>query len=78
MSQVFFKARLLTRALVQGEIYKSNHFVYVKGEGTTPKDKEEHKSFWVARILQVRAKDPQHVYALVSALHLYISFWPHS
>ncbi|RFU36110.1 hypothetical protein B7463_g280, partial [Scytalidium lignicola] len=55
--------------IIQGEIYKSNHFVYVKGEGTTPKDKEEHKSFWVARILQVRAKDPQHVYALVAWMY---------
>ena len=52
---------------VQGEVYKNNQFVYVRGE-TTPRDKavEEPKDFWVARILQVRAKNAQHVYALVS------------
>jgi hypothetical protein len=52
---------------VQGEVYKNNQFVFVRGEGT-PKDKaqeENLKDFWVARILQVRAKNAQHVYALV-------------
>ena len=58
---------MLTELIVQGEVYRNNQFVFVRGE-TTPRDKtvEEPKDFWVARILQVRAKNPQHVYALVS------------
>ena len=59
---------MLTTGLVQGEVYKNNQFVFVKGEGTPP-DKDDTggrpKDFWVARILQVRAKNAQHVYALV-------------
>ena len=56
--------------LVQGEVYKNNHFVFVRGEDT-PKDKdkeEQPKDYWVARILQVRAKNAQHVYALVGTV----------
>ena len=59
--------------LVQGEVYKNNQFVFVRGENT-PKDKDtagEPKDFWVARILQVRAKNAQHVYALIARL-----YWP--
>ncbi|KAF7871888.1 hypothetical protein EAF04_003995 [Stromatinia cepivora] len=54
--------------IIQGDTYKNNQFVYVKGKteaGTEPKD------FWTARILQVRAKDPQHVYALIAWM-----YWP--
>ncbi|KAG0650593.1 hypothetical protein D0Z07_2764 [Hyphodiscus hymeniophilus] len=58
--------------IIQGEVYKNNQFVFVRGENT-PKDKtvEDPKDFWVARILQVRAKNAQHVYALVTWL-----YWP--
>jgi hypothetical protein len=57
--------------LVQGEIYKNNQFVFVRGEITpVNREIEDPKDFWVARILQVRAKNAQHVYALVSrSLH---------
>jgi len=51
-------------------MYKNSHFVFVRGAketGTAPKD------FWVARILQVRAKSAQQVYALVSFLCKYHS-----
>lgn len=51
---------------VQGEVYKNNHFVYVRGQDTPKGSVERDKDFWVARILQVRATNPQHVYALVS------------
>ncbi|ESZ95850.1 hypothetical protein SBOR_3792 [Sclerotinia borealis F-4128] len=54
--------------IIQGETFKSNQVVFVKGKteaGTQPKD------FWVARILQVRAIDPQHVYALIAWM-----YWP--
>lgn len=60
----------LTVDQVQGEVYKNNQFVFVRGENT-PKDKDTEgrpKDFWVARILQVRAKNAQHVYALVRIL----------
>ena len=50
----------LTRS-VQQETYTNNEFVFVKSS----KIGNDPKSFWIARILQVRAKDPQHVYALV-------------
>lgn len=53
--------------IVQKEVYKNNQFVFVRGENT-PQGKDtagEPKDFWIARILQVRAKDAQHVYALV-------------
>jgi hypothetical protein len=51
---------------VQGEMYKNSHFVYVRGQDTPKGAVERDKDFWVARILQVRAANPQHVYALVS------------
>lgn len=52
--------------LVQGDVYKNNHFVFVKSVNTTTVANEENfKAFWVARILQVRAQNSQHVYALV-------------
>jgi hypothetical protein len=56
-------------------VYKNNQFVFVRGE-TTPRDKavEEPKDFWVARILQVRAKNAQHVYALVSGYLPFLQF----
>jgi hypothetical protein len=54
--------------IVQGEVYKNNHFVYVRSDETPSQkdlDEENLKVFWVARILQVRAQNAQHVYALV-------------
>jgi hypothetical protein len=57
--------------VVQGETYKNHHFVYVRGEDTPKGNVERDKDFWVARILQVRAINPQHVYALVSELLLF-------
>ncbi|KAF4631529.1 hypothetical protein G7Y89_g6613 [Cudoniella acicularis] len=60
--------------VIQGETYKNNHFVYVRSDETPPRerasDKEENlKDFWVARILQVRAVNSQHVYALVAWMY---------
>ncbi|KAA8570327.1 hypothetical protein EYC84_002629 [Monilinia fructicola] len=54
--------------IIQSETYKSNETVYVKGKteaGIEPKD------FWVARVLQVKASSPQHVYALIAWM-----YWP--
>jgi hypothetical protein len=59
------------RCAVQGEVYKNNHFVYVRSDETPSQkdlDEENLKVFWVARILQVRAQNAQHVYALVRFL----------
>ncbi|KAH8797648.1 hypothetical protein F5884DRAFT_251688 [Xylogone sp. PMI_703] len=60
--------------IMRGKLYTKNDFVYVKGEGASPEHEEEHghESLWVARMLQIRAKDPQHVYALVAWM-----FWKH-
>lgn len=56
--------------LVQGEVYKNNHYVYVRGEKTPKRPHEENdKDFWVAKILQVRAANAQNVYALVSWMY---------
>lgn len=57
--------------IIQGEVYKNNHFVYVRGQDTPKGAVERDKDFWVARILQVRAANPQHVYALVAWM-----YWP--
>lgn len=54
------------RFAVRREEYQIGNLVYVRGQDTPKRDVERDKDFWVARILQVRAKDPQHVYALVS------------
>ncbi|TVY87290.1 hypothetical protein LAWI1_G005103 [Lachnellula willkommii] len=56
--------------IIQGDTYKNNHFVYVRSD-ETPKeiDEENLKVFWVARILQVRAQNAQHVYALIAWMY---------
>ena len=58
---------------VQGEVYKNDTIVYVRGENTkiTNIHEPNDHAFWVARILQVRAKNAQNVYALVAWL-----YWP--
>ncbi|CAL3962171.1 unnamed protein product [Diplocarpon coronariae] len=55
--------------VIQGEFYRNNQLVFVRGPDT-PKDRDTEgrpKDFWVARVLQVRAKNAQHVYALRAA-----------
>ena len=59
-----------TVCLVQGEVYKSSHFVFVRGQDTPEGATEEDKNFWVARILQIRAANSQHVYALVININI--------
>ncbi|KAG9246669.1 hypothetical protein BJ878DRAFT_416463 [Calycina marina] len=56
--------------IIQGETYKKNHYVYVRGH-QTPKNiaHDNDKDFWVAKILQVRAANAQNVYALVSWMY---------
>jgi hypothetical protein len=48
--------------LVQDNTFKNNDVVFVKGRTESG---TEAQDFWVARILQVRAKNSQQVYALV-------------
>lgn len=51
---------------VQGDTYKNNQVVFVRTPITPDrKGTDNPEDFWIARILQVRAKDQQHVYALV-------------
>ncbi|QSZ29137.1 hypothetical protein DSL72_003648 [Monilinia vaccinii-corymbosi] len=60
--------RKFNNFIIQDETFKSSETVYVKGKteaGVNPQD------FWVARVLQVRASDRQHVYALVAWM-----YWP--
>jgi len=56
--------------IIHGEVYKNDQTVFVRGMGlvkTGPPD--PWKDHWIARILQVRARDAQHVYALVTWLY---------
>ncbi|PBP22668.1 hypothetical protein BUE80_DR006601 [Diplocarpon rosae] len=65
--------RTYSNFVIQGEVYRNNQLVFVRGPDT-PKDRDTEgrpKDFWVARILQVRAKNAQHVYALVAWM-----YWP--
>lgn len=51
-------------------MYKNNQTVFVRGKDlakTGPAD--QPRNFWIARILQVRARNAQHVYALVTWLY---------
>jgi hypothetical protein len=57
-----------------GDTYRNDCFVYVRGNTTPLEDEKEEammKNFWIARVLQVRAKDNSHVYALVAWM-----YWP--
>ncbi|KAI9053633.1 hypothetical protein LZ554_002587 [Drepanopeziza brunnea f. sp. 'monogermtubi'] len=65
--------RKYSNFIIEGETYKNSDTVFVRGEGT-PKDNNtwgKPKDFWVARVLEVRAKNAQHVYALVTWM-----YWP--
>jgi hypothetical protein len=50
---------------VQGEMYTVNQFVYVRGQDTPKGIEPKDKDFWIAKVLEVRAVNPQQVYALV-------------
>jgi hypothetical protein len=65
---VFECATLLMQYTVLEETYTNDQFVYVRGVNTpilTEGALGNDKDFWVARILQIRASNPKHVYALV-------------
>ncbi|KAH8676833.1 hypothetical protein BGZ60DRAFT_267120 [Tricladium varicosporioides] len=72
-TEAWMNMRKYTNFVIQKETYKNNHFVFVRSEDTPPairaSGSENLKDFWVARILQVRAVDSQHVYALVSWMY---------
>ncbi|EHL03588.1 hypothetical protein M7I_0229 [Glarea lozoyensis 74030] len=59
---------------IVGDTYGNDCFVYVRST-TTPAENDTQepsmKNFWIARVLQVRAKDASHVYALVAWM-----YWP--
>lgn len=59
--------------LVAGEVYKNNQYVFVRNHDTPAKFNGEEKvhDFWVGRILEVRAVNQQHVYALLQWF-----YWP--
>ncbi|EHK25558.1 uncharacterized protein TRIVIDRAFT_62230 [Trichoderma virens Gv29-8] len=57
--------------IIHGEVYKVLQYVYLRGEDTPKGSAARDKDFWIARILQVRASSPQHVYALIAWL-----YWP--
>ncbi|KAH8800738.1 hypothetical protein F5884DRAFT_540720 [Xylogone sp. PMI_703] len=72
--QAWASMKTYANFIMRGKLYTKKDFVYVKGEGASPEHEEEHEheSPWVARMLQIKAKDPQHVYALVAWM-----FWKH-
>lgn len=51
--------------------YRKNDLVYVRPPDLKLDGNEDERKFWVAQILEIRAKDPRHVYALVAWL-----YWP--
>ena len=60
---------MLTKSIVKDEIYKINDFVYVNFKDKLeqePREKSKPDDYGVAKILEIRAKKPQFVYALVS------------
>lgn len=59
------------RVLVEKEDYKKLDYVYVSPQGLKISSKPDEKKYWIARILEIRAADAQHVYALVVWM-----YWP--
>lgn len=57
--------------IVADEDYSKADFVFVRPPGLKRTSKAQEREFWVARILEVRAIDAQHVYALCAWL-----YWP--
>ncbi|KZF25970.1 hypothetical protein L228DRAFT_2173 [Xylona heveae TC161] len=60
--------------VVGDETFRINDFIYINhsniAHGATLKNTDE-RQFWVARVLEVRAKDQQHVY-----LRVFWAYWP--
>ncbi|CAG8951297.1 hypothetical protein HYFRA_00008047 [Hymenoscyphus fraxineus] len=70
--EAWYSMKKYVNFVIQGETYTSDQVVFVRSDQTPPEDaKPDAKTFWVAKILQVRAASPQHVYALISWL-----YWP--
>jgi hypothetical protein len=65
----FRRSTVTDRCAVRGIPYLSGNHVYVRAVGTDPRDRVA-QDFWVARILQIRAANPKHVYALVREMVL--------
>ncbi|KFY31319.1 hypothetical protein V493_01209 [Pseudogymnoascus sp. VKM F-4281 (FW-2241)] len=51
--------------------YRKNDFVYIRPPGLKLDGDDDERKFWVARILEIRAIDARHVYALVAWM-----YWP--
>ncbi|KAL5345666.1 hypothetical protein ACLOAV_009420 [Pseudogymnoascus australis] len=51
--------------------YRKNDFVYVRPPDLELDGDDDERKFWVAQILEIRAKGPRHVYALVAWM-----YWP--
>jgi hypothetical protein len=62
---------MLTMTIVTNITYRKNEYVYIRTPDTQD-GAQDMKQYWVGRILQIRAKDPQNVFALVCLLCLYV------
>jgi hypothetical protein len=58
--------------VIMGDAYRNKEYVFVNPVEKGPTSYGDERDFWVARVLEVRASNPQHVYALVAWL-----YWPH-
>ncbi|KAM3086646.1 hypothetical protein ACMFMG_000772 [Clarireedia jacksonii] len=67
-SDAWASMRKYNNFIIQDNTFKNNDVVFVKGRTESG---TEAQDFWVARILQVRAKSSQQVYALVAWM-----YWP--
>jgi len=60
----------LTSTVVTNITYRKNEYVYIRTPAT--KDGEQDmKQYWVGRILQIRARDAQNVFALVGCSSIF-------
>lgn len=56
---------------VENVDYRKNDFVYIRPLDLKLDGDDDERKFYVARILEIRAEDPRHVYALVAWM-----YWP--
>ncbi|OBT40423.1 hypothetical protein VE00_08876 [Pseudogymnoascus sp. WSF 3629] len=60
-----------TKCTIENVDYRKNDFVYVRPPGLELDGDDDERKFYVAQILEIRAKDPRQVYALVAWM-----YWP--
>ncbi|KFY08472.1 hypothetical protein V492_06200 [Pseudogymnoascus sp. VKM F-4246] len=60
-----------TKCTVDSTNYRKGDYVYIRPPDIKLDGDDDERKYWVARILEIRAKDQRHVYALVAWM-----YWP--